>query len=101
MSRCATCGNYNDLYEWPEDERINFRQNMCYACYSEARDNGSFDDEEDPSELPEQPDDSDVDDSPIFNEEQTPNEESTDDDTETDSSPDSTSIQNLRKLLFG
>ena len=35
MAKCRTCGKYNDVFEWPEEDRPNYVPHLCYACYQE------------------------------------------------------------------
>ena len=110
MARCSVCSNYFDVYEWPEEERINFRPDMCFNCFQTARDEGTLDPEED--DIPDQTDqveeptvDPEIDDSPCFTDLEN-NETSEDENDESnepgDEIPDeATNIQNLRKMLFG
>ena len=51
MSRCRICGKYVDVYEWPAEEQLHFRPDLCYSCYQaeqqseadEAEDAENFD----------------------------------------------------------
>ena len=110
MARCSVCGSYSDPYEWPADEASNYRPDMCFNCYQQARDEGTLETEEDDSpdqsEQDEEPTvDPEIDDSPCFAETDN-NETSEEENDESNESgngiPDeAANIQNLRKMLFG
>ena len=111
MSRCRNCGAYVDPFEWPAESAQDFRPDLCFNCFSEARDNGTLDDsDDDNSESEEQEEepqiDPDIDDSPCFPEDsETTNEsqeDSNDDDTESGEVPDETkNLRELKRMLFG
>ncbi len=110
MAKCRTCGKYNDVFEWPEEDRPNYVPHLCYACYQEKLNQPEEDETPDAEdefgmgEIKPNPDD---DDSPIIpdDEEQSDNNEQDMEENQNDKSdplPDEvSSIENIRRMLFG
>lgn len=99
MSRCRVCGKYTDCFEWPVEERENYKPNLCFECYQEtlaSEDNESQDeDTEDISE---------VDDAPDIQTDESNNQEMEEETNDQESEPlsdEAQSIQNIRRMLFG
>jgi len=110
MAKCANCGKYNDPFEWPEAEAMNYRPNLCYACYCEECQAESDAEEEadnfDPnteygmSEVKPNPED---DDTPVLDTDETDNQE-LEETNATESEPlsdEAQSIRNIQRMLFG
>lgn len=110
MARCRECGRYVDIYEYSEEDRPNYVPHLCYACYQEKLNQPEEDETPDAEdefgmgEIKPNPDD---DDSPIIpdDEEQSDNNEQDMEENQNDKSdplPDEvSSIENIRRMLFG
>lgn len=111
MSRCRVCGGYCDVFDYPEDQRENYRPNVCFNCYQEQL--AQEDDEQeadDPNtefgmtEVKPNPEDDDTPDLQDFDNDENENNEmeENNDDEESEPLPDDTlSITNIKRMLFG
>ena len=108
--KCRSCGKYVDCFEWPQEVREQYKPNLCYACYlekmkqeAEEAEEPEQDNEfgEPPAEI--DPELDDVPD-PSALEQDTADDEAevTNEDEEQDTpSDEESSIQGIRRLLFG
>lgn len=104
MSRCRNCGRYSDVFEWPEDERENYKPGLCYSCYKESLNESEEDSEDDPESefgITDPVVDPEFDDTPNLEENEQEESEVVDDEKSDIVSDEEQSIQNIKRLLFG
>jgi len=105
VARCRICGKYNDIFEYPEEQRGNYKPGLCYSCYVESLKNDQEDDQPEDENTgycePEAEDDPEIDDTPDLPDDNSQEEEVSDDQESDALSDEERNIQNIKRMLFG
>lgn len=111
MSTCRSCGRYNDPFEWPDDQKCDFRPDLCFECFQKEQQQESDESDEienfDPNTefgMPEVKPDPEDDDAPDLGEQESELSEEleeTIEDTQQNVSDEEQSLRDLSRMLFG